>query len=193
MSWRCNCICSQSSQGQSCLNKAPAQMTAPCRRAMGSLTGVRTFRPSKVFFPSPEQISRLPSFYLPSFLSFVKSTRTLSHWQKEELLWRIAINCNKLHWLFSPFFLSFCYLYNWFWDEACNHNSLTVSQQGFKYLREKGWRRENSVKEQSISLLFYRPELLLGQFTAGYTKGTQAGTWAKRTVKSFIVACHKCD
>lgn len=83
------------------VNQAPNQATARalhpvCNRLEGqwvsqapskanSLPGVRAFRPNKVLCYSPEQISRLLSFNLPSFLPFVKSTRTLSHWQKEEL------------------------------------------------------------------------------------------------------------
>lgn len=191
MSWRCNCICSQSSQGQSCLNKAPAQTTASCRRAIGSLTDVRAFRPSKVFFPSPEQISRLPSFYLPSFLSLLKSTRTLSHWQKEVLLWCIAISCNKLHWLFPLFFSPFA-IWTIDFEMKLAITTHSASQQGPKYLRERVG-EGRTLWRNIISLLFYRPELLFRQFSAGYTKGTQAGTSAKRMVKSLIVACHKCD
>lgn len=138
------------------VNQAPSQATARalhpvCKGLEGqwisqapskanSLPGVRAFRSSNVLCYSPEQISRLLFFHLLSCLPFVKSTRTLSHWQKEEGLRCIAVSCNKLHWLVFSLFLPhpFCFSYNWFWDQACNHNSFTVSQQGLNYPREKG-------------------------------------------------------
>lgn len=89
------------------------------------------------------------------------------------------MRCNKLQQIaltFLPLFSLLLLLVQLILDEACNHNSLAVSQQGLKYLREKGWSRESSVKEHYIFLLFYRPELLLGQFSAGYTRETQADT-----------------
>lgn len=103
------------------VNQAPSQATARalhpvCKGLEGqwisqapskanSLPGVRAFRSSNVLCYSPEQISRLLFFHLLSCLPFVKSTRTLSHWQKEERLRCIAVSCNKLHWLVFSLFL----------------------------------------------------------------------------------------